>query len=102
MQVQAFEAGGLTDITSVALDIDPNESSDLLRAHVQQRGFAGHYAISPTEVTRQIGADYGQSFLNPPNAPMLLVRPDNSIVIFPFGVKSADQLGSFIDANRLQ
>ncbi|MGB0387585.1 MAG: hypothetical protein ACPGWR_22425 [Ardenticatenaceae bacterium] len=73
----------------------------MLRAHVQQRGFGGHYAISPPDVTRQIGADFGQSFLNPPNAPMLLVRPDNSIVIFPFGVKSVDQLASFVEANRL-
>ena len=99
--MQAFEAGGLTDITSVALDIDPNESADLLRAHVQRGGFGGYYAISPTDVTHQLGAEYGQAVLNPPNAPMLLVRPDNSIAIFPFGVKSADQLGSFIDANRL-
>ena len=87
---------------SVALDIDPNESPDLLRAHVQQRGFGGFYAISPPDVTRQIGAEYGQSFLNPPNTPMLLVRPDNSIVPFPFGIKSADQLASFVEANRLR
>ncbi|MGB0389603.1 MAG: hypothetical protein ACPGWR_32685 [Ardenticatenaceae bacterium] len=82
--------------------MDGNESPDLLRAHVERNGFEGHYAISPSDVTQQIGSDYGQSFLNPPNAPMLLVRPDNSIVPLPFGVKSVDQLASFVDANRLQ
>jgi hypothetical protein len=82
------------------LDIDPNESPDLLRAHSERYGFNWHYAISPADVTRQIVNDYGQSYLNPPNVPMLLVRPDNSIVEFPFGVKSADQLASFVDANR--
>ena len=79
-----------------------NESADLLIAHIERHGFEGYYAISPPNVTRQIGNDHGQSFLNPPNAPMLLVRPDNSIVPLPFGIKSADELASLVDANRLQ
>ena len=99
--MQAYEAGGLTDVTSVSLGIDPNETSDLLRAHVDRHGFEGHYAISPPDITRQIGDDHGQSYLNPPNAPMLLVRPDNSIVALPFGVKSAETLASLVEENRL-
>lgn len=99
--MQAYEAGGLTDVTSVALGIDSNETADLLAAHVERHGFEGQYAISPPDVTRQIGNDHGQSYLNPPNAPMLLVRPDNSIVALPLGIKSADELASLVEENRL-
>jgi thiol-disulfide isomerase/thioredoxin len=101
-QVKAYEATGPANVVSVALDIDLNESQELLREHATRNGFDWHYAIATQEVARQIGADFGQQFLTPPSVPMLLIRPDNSVVAFPFGIKSADELAAFVESNRLE
>lgn len=100
-QVKAYEAAGPENVVSVALDIDLNESQELLREHATRNGFDWHYAIATQEVARQIGADFGQQFLTPPSVPMLLIRPDNSVVAFPFGIKSAEELAAFVESNRL-
>ncbi|MBA3531077.1 MAG: hypothetical protein H0T73_04050 [Ardenticatenales bacterium] len=100
-QIQAFEEDGPEDVVSVALDIDINETTELLISHTERNGFDWLYAIAPPDLSRAIGEDFGQQFLNPPNAPMLLVRPDNSIVPLPFGVKEAADLAAFVTANRL-
>jgi hypothetical protein len=101
-QVKVYEAAGPENVVSVALDIDLNESQELLREHATRNGFDWHYAIATQEVARQIGADFGQQFLTPPSVPMLLIRPDNSVVAFPFGIKSADELAAFVESNRLE
>ena len=74
----------------------------MLRAYTEQHGFNhGFFALSPPEVTREIGNKYGQSYINPPNVPMLLIRPDNSILITPFGIKPETDLEALIETNRL-
>lgn len=100
-QVKAYEATAPEGIVSLALDIDLNESPDLLREHAAQGGFDWYYAIATPEVAQAINADFGPQFLTPPSVPMLLVRPDNSIVQLPFGIKSAEQLAALVEENRL-
>lgn len=100
-QIQAYEEDVGEGIVSVALDIDIHESRELLLNHTEQHGFDWYYAISPPDVSRAIGEEFGQQFLNPPNAPMLLIRPDNSVVPLPFGVKEAAELASLVEQHRL-
>jgi thiol-disulfide isomerase/thioredoxin len=80
------------DLVSITLDIDPNENQDDLKAYVEQNGFDWKYAVAPTDVSREIGKLYGDQFLNPPSAPILIVDRHGAAHPLPFGVKSADDL----------
>lgn len=100
-QIQLYEADGTDDVISVSFDIDPNEDAAILREHATSYGFDWRFAIAPPEVSRSIAGALSPSFLNPTGAPMVLVRPDNSLVKLPLRVKSAEQLARLIDQNRL-
>jgi cytochrome oxidase Cu insertion factor (SCO1/SenC/PrrC family) len=93
-QVQALHGlpGERDDLVSLALDIDPNETPDVLKAHADRHGFDWHYAVAPVEVAREIGQLYGDQFLNPPSAPMLIIDRQGQVHPLPFGVKSAQVL----------
>lgn len=93
-QVQALHEllGERDDLISLALDIDPNETPEILKGHADRHGFGWHYAIAPVEVAREIGQLYGDQFLNPPSAPMLIIDRQGQVHTLPFGVKSAQAL----------
>jgi hypothetical protein len=80
------------DFVSVTLDIDPNENQSDLKTYVEQNGFDWMYAVAPAEVSREIGKLYGDQFLNPPSAPILIIDRHGVAHPLPFGVKSADEL----------
>ncbi len=84
--------GEQPDFVNVVLDIDPNEHASDLKAYTAKNGFNWMYAISPAEVSREIGNLYGDQFLNPPSAPMVLIDRHGQAHPLPFGVKSADDL----------
>jgi len=56
-EVQALHdlLGDQPNLVSVALDIDPNETNDILKAHTDKNDFEWVYAVAPTEVAREIG-----------------------------------------------
>jgi cytochrome oxidase Cu insertion factor (SCO1/SenC/PrrC family) len=60
-------------VTSVSLNVDPNEDEQQIRRHTHENGFDWRYAISPTELTRALVQEYGASMANPPSAPAVLV-----------------------------
>jgi len=93
-QVQALHAalGERDDFVSVGLNIDPNETADILRNHTAQNGFDWRYAVAPAAVAREIAALYGDQFLNPPSTPMLIVDRHGAVHVLPFGLKSAADL----------
>ena len=99
VQVKALhEALGMDDdLVSIGLDIDPNENAADLKAYAEANGFDWIYAVAPAEVSREIGALYGDQFLNPPSTPILIIDRHGQARPLPFGVKSAEDLKEFID-----
>lgn len=94
-QIKALnEALGMrADFVSVSLDIDPNEDESALAAYTQKNsGFDWRYAVAGTDVAREIGKVYGDQFLNPPSAPVLVIDRHGVAHPLPFGVKNADDL----------
>jgi hypothetical protein len=67
-----------SNITSVSLDVDPNEDEQQIRKHSRKNGFDWRYAISPPELTRMLVQEYGNSIANPPSAPVVLVCKNSS------------------------
>jgi len=80
------------DFISLGLDIDANEDSASLKAYIDKNGFTWRYAVSPPEVSREIGNLYGNQFLNPPSTPMLIIDRQGEVHLLPFGIKSAEDL----------
>lgn len=99
MEVKALhEQLGMPDnLAIVVLDIDPNENAETLKTYAEMNGFAWMYAVSPADVSREIGQLYGNQFLNPPSAPMLIVDAEGAVHPLPTGLKSADDLKEALD-----
>jgi thiol-disulfide isomerase/thioredoxin len=87
---EAFgEEGGLS---IVSLDVDPNEDAASLKAYAAKEGFGWRFAVAPADLLREIDDLYGTQYLNPPSAPMLLVKADGSVLPLSTGIKSAEKL----------
>ena len=84
--------GERDDLVSLSLDVDLNESSDILKSHAERQGFDWHFAVVPPEVAREIGQLYGAQFLNPPATPMLIIDRQGEAHPLPVGIKSAKSL----------
>ena len=86
------QLGMQDDFVSVSLDIDPNESFDILKSYLNTTGFDWLYAVAPAEVSRDIASEFGDQFLNPPSTPILIVDRHGIAHELPLGLKSADDL----------
>jgi cytochrome oxidase Cu insertion factor (SCO1/SenC/PrrC family) len=85
------------DFVSISLDIDPNEDEKTLTAYTQKNSdFDWQYAVAGPAVAREIGNTYGDQFLNPPSAPVLVIDRHGVAHPLPFGVKSAEDLMKII------
>jgi thiol-disulfide isomerase/thioredoxin len=98
-QIKTLHSGmGINpDLVTISLDIDPNENADLLKTYASNNGFDWIYAVTPTDVARDIGNLYGDQFLNPPSTPILIIDRNGEAHPLPFGVKSADDLMKAIE-----
>jgi len=85
------------NLVSIGLDIDPNENAADLKDYTEANGFDWIYAVAPADVTREIGQLYGEQFLNPSSTPILVIDHEGQVHPMPFGVKSADELKTFIE-----
>jgi thiol-disulfide isomerase/thioredoxin len=98
-QIKAlYESLGMSeDLVIVSLDIDPNEDEAVLTEYTQQNaGFGWHYAVADPDTARAIGSTYGDQFLNPPSAPVLVIDRHGVAHPLPFGLKSAEDLMEII------
>lgn len=86
------QLGDQPDLVSVAIDIDPNEDNETLKAHTAKNGFDWVYTVAPGEVAAEIGQLYGGQFLNPPATPMLIIDRQGQAHPLEFGPKSAQSL----------
>jgi thiol-disulfide isomerase/thioredoxin len=84
--------GEREDFISVGLDIDINENLADLKNYVESNGFDWKYSVAESETAHEIGQLYGDQFLNPPSAPMLIIDRKGEVHPLPFGVKTADDL----------
>ena len=85
------------DLVSIGFDIDVNEVESDLKKYTEANGFDWYYAVAPVEVTQEFEKLYGAQYLNPPSAPMLIVDRKGEVHPLPFGLKSAEDLKSYID-----
>jgi hypothetical protein len=88
--------GERDDFVSLAVDIDPNESADDLKAHASRHGFDWRYTVAGAAVAREIAERYGNQFVNPPSAPMLVIDRMGAVHPLPFGVKTAEALAEML------
>lgn len=84
--------GDRDDLVTVVLDVDPNEDANSLAQYSVDNGFNWVYAISTSEVSRGIASSFGDQFLNPSSAPMIVIDKDGIAHPLPFGVKTASEL----------
>lgn len=84
-----------TNVTSVSIDVDPNEEASQVRNHIEKNGFDWRYAIAPPEMTSLLARDFGNTVLNPPSAPVILVCEEDSRQL-DRGVKNKQELESEI------
>jgi cytochrome oxidase Cu insertion factor (SCO1/SenC/PrrC family) len=90
--------GERDDFVSVTLDVDPNETEEILKAYTDQNGFDWNYAVSPQEVNRALGNLYSAQYLNPPVSPLLIIDQQGRAYGLPFGsVKKASNLKATIE-----
>jgi thiol-disulfide isomerase/thioredoxin len=80
------------NLVLVSLDIDPNENAATLKTYAANNTFDWTFAVAPADVSREIGKLYGDQFLNPPSAPMLIVDAKGEAHPLPFGLKNSDDL----------
>ena len=85
------------DLVPIGLDIDTNENAEDLKTYIADNGFDWIYAVASQEVTREIANLYGAQFLNPPSTPIIIVDRKGVAHPMPFGIKSAEDLKSFIE-----
>jgi hypothetical protein len=99
VQIKALHEllGMREDFVSVSLDIDPNEDESTLAGYTQQNSqFDWRYAITGSDIAREIGNDFGDQFLNPPSAPVLVIDRHGVAHPLPYGLKSAEDLMEMI------
>jgi thiol-disulfide isomerase/thioredoxin len=89
--------GERDDLVTVTLDVDPNESPEDLKAYAAQHGFGGRYAVADSAVVREIATLYGDQFINPPSAPMLVIDRQGMAHPLPFRVKTAEALKAAVE-----
>lgn len=94
--------GERTDFVSLGLDIDTNEKAADLKAYIDSNGFDWNYAVASAEIAREISTLYGAQFLNPPSTPILVIDRKGQVHPMPFGIKSANDLYTFIEPFLLE
>jgi thiol-disulfide isomerase/thioredoxin len=84
--------GNPDDLVSVSLDVDSNEDAESLTAYVEEWQFDWRFAVSPRQVTHDLGNLYSAQYLNPPLAPMMIIDRDGSVEHLEYGIKDVDVL----------
>ena len=87
------------DIISISLYTDPNEDTEIIRAHINANDFTWYYTISPIEMTQALIDEFGNSIISAPSAPMILICEDLSYrKLGGFGARSPEKLKQEIAA----
>jgi thiol-disulfide isomerase/thioredoxin len=85
-------------VVSISLDTDPNEDESQVLSHIQNNGFDWYYAVSPTEITKNLVDEFGTGIVSAPSVPMILICPDGSAEKLKTGSKSVEFLKDKINS----
>jgi len=91
-ETKKLEAEADNEIISISIDTDQNEDEERVLDHITRNDFTWLYAVAPIEVTRSLIDQFSPKVVNAPLVPIVLVCPDQSTKLLPFGVKSAERL----------
>jgi hypothetical protein len=80
-----------SNVTSVSLNVDPNEDINQIRNHINEYGFDWRYSVAPPKMSRELIKEFGKSIAQPPQAPMVLVCEEGTRRL-PDYVKPASML----------
>ncbi len=79
-------------IIHISLDTDPNEDIAQVKEHALKNNLDWYFAVSPIELTRALIDEFGQTVVNAPSAPVVLICADQSARLLQRGVKTASEL----------
>jgi hypothetical protein len=89
----AAAQGALGDgVALVSIDVDANESADLLARHATNNNLGWTFAVAPVPMQRALAAEFGRNVLNPPAGNLILITREGTAQYLRPGVKSADEL----------
>jgi thiol-disulfide isomerase/thioredoxin len=72
----------------IALDVDPNESPEMLARFADENAFPFTYAIAGTDLSRALADAFGAQVLSPPSTPVVVLGTDGTVTLTEFGHKS--------------
>lgn len=91
-EVKALHEEVGDSVISIGLDADANEDAQQVLEYINENGYDWNYAISPSDFTQSLIAEFGVKIVNPPSAPVILVCPDGEAKLLENGVKDSDSL----------
>ena len=75
-------------VTWVAIDVDPNETPEMLARFADDNEFPFIYAIAGVDLSRALADAFGAQILSPPSTPVIVIGTDGTVTLTEFGHKS--------------
>jgi thiol-disulfide isomerase/thioredoxin len=79
-------------VVAVSLDIDPSETAVTLGQHADFMGFNWRFAVAGSELSGLLQNEFGPQILAPTSTPILIIAPDGTTELTPFGIKGWETL----------
>ncbi|MBA3797130.1 MAG: redoxin domain-containing protein [Chloroflexi bacterium] len=79
-------------VTWVAIDVDPNETPEMLARFADENEFPFTYAIAGVDLSRALADAFGAQVLSPPSTPVIVIGTDGSVTLTEFGHKSQERI----------
>lgn len=86
------------DFVSVSINIDPEESLEMGAAYFAHNEFDWYYGDAPIEVIADIRSSLGNEFVETSFVPVLVIDKEGRPISLPYGVKTAEELFSYLAA----
>ena len=80
------------EVISISLDTDPNEDESQVLQHTQKNGFDWRYAVSTVGTTKALIFEFGNTVVNAPQAPVILICKDQSARLLGRDIKDVEEL----------
>jgi len=79
-------------VTWVAIDVDPNETPEMLARFADENEFPFTYAIAGVDLSRALADAFGAQVLSPPSTPVIVIGTDGTVTLTEFGHKSQERI----------
>jgi thiol-disulfide isomerase/thioredoxin len=89
---QAIAGLDQSRVTWVALDVDPNETPEMLARFADENAFPFTYAVAGVDLSRALADAFGAQVLSPPSTPVIVIGTDGTVTLTEFGHKSQDRI----------